>query len=47
MTLMRHLEGKKVEQRIDTGVSLITQENMAEPAMAALLAPPIAKYLKE
>lgn len=47
MTLVQHLEGKKVEKRIDTGVSLVTKENMAEPAMAALLAPPIAKYLKE
>lgn len=47
MTLVQHLEGKKVEKRIDTGVSLVTKDNMADPAMAALLAPPIAKYLKE
>lgn len=47
MTLMQHLEGKPVEKRIDTGVSLVTQANMNEPEMAALLAPPIAKYLKE
>ena len=45
--LVAHLQGKPVEKRIDTGVSLITKENMAEPGMAALLAPPIAKYLKE
>jgi ribose transport system substrate-binding protein len=42
-----HLEGRKVEKRIDTGVSLVTKENMNDPAVAALLAPPIAKYLKE
>ncbi|HAB16694.1 MAG TPA: substrate-binding domain-containing protein [Verrucomicrobiota bacterium] len=47
MTLMQHLEGKSVEKRVDTGVTLITKENMNEPAMAALLAPPIQKYLKE
>ncbi len=47
MTLMQHLQGKTVEKRIDTGVSLITKENMNDPEMAALLAPPIAKYLKE
>ena len=47
MTVVDHLEGRKVEKRIDTGVSLVTKENMADPAVAALLAPPIAKYLKE
>lgn len=47
MTLVRHLEGKPVEKRIDTGVSLVTKDNMDDPAMAALLAPPIATYLKE
>lgn len=47
LTVVQHIEGEKVEKRIDTGVSLVTKENMNEPAMAALLAPPIAKYLKE
>ena len=47
ITLVEHLRGRTVEKRIDTGVSLVTRENMAEPAMAALLAPPIARYLKE
>jgi ribose transport system substrate-binding protein len=47
MTLVQHLEGKPVEKRIDTGVVLVTHENMTEPAMAALLNPPYAKYLKE
>ena len=47
MTLVQHLQGKPIEKRIDTGVSLVTKENMNEPDMAALLAPPIAKYLKE
>ena len=47
ITLVRHLEGKPVERRIDTGVSLVTKDNMAQPEMAALIAPPIADYLKE
>ena len=47
MTVVQHLQGKPVEKRIDTGVSLVTKENMNQPDMAALLAPPIAKYLKE
>jgi hypothetical protein len=36
-----------VEKRIDTGVTLVTADTMAEPAMAALLTPPIADYLRE
>lgn len=47
MTLVEHLRGKPVEKRVDTGVSLVTKANMNEPAMAELLAPPIAKFLKE
>jgi ribose transport system substrate-binding protein len=47
MTVVQHLRGKPVEKRIDTGVSLVTKANMYEPAMAELLAPHIAKFLKE
>jgi ribose transport system substrate-binding protein len=47
VTVVEHIQGKKVAKRIDTGVSMVTQENMGQPDMAALLAPPIAKYLKE
>lgn len=47
MTLVQHLRGKPVEKRVDTGVSLVTKANMNDPAMAELLAPPIAKFLKE
>lgn len=46
MTLVQHLDGKKVEKRIDTGVQLITRENMEEPAMKALLHPPIKEYVR-
>jgi len=45
MTLVKHLEGETVEKRIDTGVQMITPENMDEPEMKDLLRPPIEKYL--
>jgi ribose transport system substrate-binding protein len=46
MTAVKHLRGEKVEKRIDTGVVLITKENMEKPESKDLLYPPIAKYLK-
>jgi ABC-type sugar transport system substrate-binding protein len=45
MTLVEHLGGKAVAKRIDTGVALITSENMTEPDMRELLNPPLEKYL--
>jgi ribose transport system substrate-binding protein len=45
MTLVEHLGGKAVAKRIDTGVALITSENMSEPDMQELLNPPLEKYL--
>ena len=45
MTLVDHLDGKPVAKRIDTGVVLVTRENMTEPDMQALLNPPLEKYL--
>ena len=45
-TLVASLRGQKVELVIDTGCALVTKENMAEPAMADLLNPPLEKYLK-
>ena len=47
LTMVAQLKGDAVEKRIDTGVGVVTKENMAEPAMAELLHPPLAKYLKE
>ena len=44
--LVAHLQGKPVEKRIDTGVVVVTKENMADPANAELLRPPLEKYLK-
>jgi ribose transport system substrate-binding protein len=46
MTLVQHLQGEKVEPRIDTGVHIITPENMDQPEMKDLLHPPFEKYLE-
>jgi ribose transport system substrate-binding protein len=45
-TVVAVLRGEKVPSTIDTGVGFVTRENMNEPAMAELLNPPLAKYLK-
>ena len=46
MTMVEHLQGKKVEKRIDTGVVLVTPENAGQPDVKELLYPPLDKYLK-
>lgn len=45
MTMVEHLQGKPVEKRIDTGVVLVTPENMEKPDIKELLYPPLDKYL--
>jgi ribose transport system substrate-binding protein len=45
MILVKHLRGEKVEPRIDTGVHVVTPENMDEPEIKELLYPPLDKYL--
>lgn len=45
-TMIEHLQGKTVPARIDTGVHMVTQENMNEPEIKQLLHPPLDKYLK-
>lgn len=46
MTMMKQLGGETVERRIDTGVVMVTSENMKEPEVHALLHPPFDQYLK-
>jgi ribose transport system substrate-binding protein len=46
MTAVQVLRHKKVPASIDTGVGLVTLDNMDEPAVAALIHPPLAEYLK-
>ena len=40
------IRGEKVAPTVDTGVGFVTKENMNEPAIAELMNPPLAKYLK-
>lgn len=40
-TMVTHLRGGTVEPRIDTGVRLVTREDMADPAAQELLHPPL------
>jgi len=46
MTMVDHLQGKKVEKMVDTGVVLVTPENMEQADIKDLLNPPLDKYLK-
>ena len=45
-TAVEHLQGQKVERRIDTGVWVVTAQNMNQPEIHELLYPPLAEYLK-
>jgi ribose transport system substrate-binding protein len=45
-TLADHLKGGKVEQRIDTGVTLATKENMDQQEIRELLSPDLSRWLK-
>jgi ribose transport system substrate-binding protein len=45
MTIVNHLQARPVEKRIDTGVYVVTRENMETPEIRDLLYPPLDKYL--
>lgn len=45
LTMVGHLDGKKVEKQIDTGVQMVTPENKDQPEIKELLYPPLEKYL--
>ena len=47
LTVLDHMKGKPVDKRIDTGVVLVTGANMDEPAISALIHPPLGEYLGE
>jgi len=38
-TMVAHLRGRKVEKRVDTGVTLVTPENLSDPKIDALVHP--------
>jgi ribose transport system substrate-binding protein len=44
-TMVARLRGQTVEKHIDTGVTLVTPDNLDQPDMQAVINPPIAKYL--
>jgi ribose transport system substrate-binding protein len=46
-TMIDHLQGRQVASRIDTGVMLVTPDNLDAPEAQQLLHPPLAKYLGE
>jgi ribose transport system substrate-binding protein len=45
-TMVAHLRKQPIERHIDTGVTLVTPENLDQPEMKDILSPPIDKYLK-
>jgi ribose transport system substrate-binding protein len=45
-TMVEHLLGKQVEKRIDTGVTMVTPDNLNADEIQTLLHPPIDQYLK-
>lgn len=45
-TMVESLQGKPVNKKIDTGVMLVTKDNMETPEVNALLHPPLDQYLK-
>jgi ribose transport system substrate-binding protein len=45
-TMVEHLQGKAVEKRIDTGVVMVTPENLDAAEIQTLLHPPLDQYLK-
>jgi ribose transport system substrate-binding protein len=46
LTAVAALRHEKFDVSVDTGVCIVTRENMNEPAIAALLHPPLAEYLR-
>lgn len=45
-TLVDAIQGKTVPKTVDTGVALVTSDNLAQPAMQEYINPPIDQYLK-
>jgi ribose transport system substrate-binding protein len=43
--MVDHLQGREVPRRIDTGVVVVTPENLDSPEVQELLEPPLDTYL--
>lgn len=46
LAVMKHLQGQPVAKRVDTGVTLVTLDNLEQPAIKELIHPPLDPYLK-
>jgi ribose transport system substrate-binding protein len=46
-TMVDHINKKKVDRTIDTGVQVATRDNMEDPKVREVLYPPLDKYLKD
>ncbi|AMY11390.1 D-allose-binding periplasmic protein precursor [Luteitalea pratensis] len=45
-TMVAHLKGQAIQARVDTGVTIVTPDNLDTEASKALLNPPLSEYLK-
>lgn len=45
-TIVEHLRGQAVQKQIDTGVELVTADDLDDPRVKELLYPPLDEYLK-
>lgn len=45
-TIVAHLQNQPVEKRVDTGVALVTKDNMNDPDIKDVLTPDLDKWLK-
>src|SRR3954447_19287380 len=45
-TMVDSLRGKSIEKRIDTGVTMVTIDNLNSPELQTVLHPPLDQYLK-
>lgn len=46
-TMVQHLSGEQVEKRIDTGVAVVAEDNMDEPAIRDVLQPDLSQWLDD
>ena len=44
-TMVAHLKGEAIQPRVDTGVTIVTPDNLDTDASKALLRPPLSQYL--
>jgi ribose transport system substrate-binding protein len=44
-TVVQHIDGVQVDPMVDTGVTAVTPDNIAEPEIEELLNPPLEEYL--